>query len=376
MAQHAPSNRGGCALHNYHPPTGNKNERKTVFVRTAYTLAIGAAGGGIFVFGGLPAAWLSGAMVAVGIATLSGLPVAMPQRLRDIVFVFLGISMGSGVTPETLHQVATWPLSIAALAVVVTAIILFGTLFLTQVARWDRPTAFFASVPGALSYVLALALTTRADLRRVAISQSLRLFVLVAILPSIITMLRAAPLAAGPVAQQADWQALALLIGCGVASGLLFHWLKVPAGLLTGGLTASAILHVTETVTAQLPNMILVPGFIVLGAMIGTRFAGSRWRDLATVAATSLAAFAIAMVVSVLGAALVAAAFGLPIGQTLLAFAPGGLEVMMVLAFALDLDPAYVGAHQVARFFAMALLLPLIIRLFGIRAKKDAEGQE
>jgi membrane AbrB-like protein len=107
----------------------------------------------------------------------------------------------------------------------------------------------------------------------------------------------------------------------------------------------------------------MVPGFVVLGALIGTRFAGATWRHLGQVAVPALVAFVIAMCVSVGGAALVTSVLHLPFGLTLLAFAPGGLETMTLLAFALSLDPAYVAAHQVARYVAMVLFLPVLMRL-------------
>ena len=58
--------------------------------------------------------------------------------------------------------------------------------FLVHVSGWDRETAFYAAVPGALSYVIAVAATTSADIRKVAVSQSIRIFLLVAALPAII----------------------------------------------------------------------------------------------------------------------------------------------------------------------------------------------
>jgi hypothetical protein len=45
---------------------------------------------------------------------------------------------------------------------------------------------------------------------------------------------------------------------------------------------------------------------------------------------------------------------------TLLAFAPGGLEAMTIMAFALNLDPAYVAAYQVARYIGLVLPMPAV----------------
>ena len=58
------------------------------------TILLAAGGGMTFYVLGLPAAWLSGAMVFVAVATLAGAPTVMPDRVRDALFVVIGVSMG------------------------------------------------------------------------------------------------------------------------------------------------------------------------------------------------------------------------------------------------------------------------------------------
>ncbi|RAI30609.1 AbrB family transcriptional regulator, partial [Rhodoplanes roseus] len=48
--------------------------------------------------------------------------------------------------------------------------------------------------------------------------------------------------------------------------------------------------------------------------------------------------------------------------QTFMAFAPGALEALTILAFTMNVDPAYVAAHHVVRFAALALAVPLLAR--------------
>ena len=61
------------------------------------TLVAATLGGAVFAFFDLPAAWLAGALVAVSALALFGLPVYLPDLLRRIVFVVLGISLGATV---------------------------------------------------------------------------------------------------------------------------------------------------------------------------------------------------------------------------------------------------------------------------------------
>ncbi|MBH0237475.1 AbrB family transcriptional regulator [Methylobrevis albus] len=328
-------------------------------------ILIGTAGGALFHLADLPAAWLSGAMVAVGAATLSGFRARVPSRMRDVVFALLGISMGAGVTPDVVERMGLWPISLVALCLTVAVVGAAVYLWLKHGCGWDRDSAFFASVPGALSFVMILADRSKADLARVALSQSMRVFLLVAVLPSAILWLEHEPGAAvlPPMAHSADLGGVLLQIGLGAAGGWLAVVVGVPGGGLIGAFVASALVHLTGLVDGGLPAPLQIAGFVVLGSFVGLRFAGSTWRSLGAALGPGIGAFAIGLVAAAAGALATSAVTGLPIGQTMIAFAPGGLEAMMILSFTLDLDPAYVAAHQLARFLLMMAVLPVVARI-------------
>ena len=48
-------------------------------------------------------------------------------------------------------------------------------------------------------------------------------------------------------------------------------------------------------------------------------------------------------------------------GDIAVAYLPGAIDAMMVLALALDLDPIFVGAHHLARLLGLSLALPVVI---------------
>jgi uncharacterized membrane protein AbrB (regulator of aidB expression) len=58
----------------------------------------------------------------------------------------------------------------------------------------------------------------------------------------------------------------------------------------------------------------------------------------------------------------------------LIAFAPGSVDAMMVLALALHIDPVYVGSHHLTRILLVSLTMPLIARHAAVRAKRRAGG--
>ena len=323
-------------------------------------LMIGAAGGGLCWLAGIPAPWLAGSMAAAVAAVFAGVKIGMPDWLRSMAFIFLGIQTGTSVTWDTVERAAQWPLSIAFLGLTVVAVTWAGAFFYTRYRNWDGATALFASLPGALSLVLLLASETKADMRRVTIAQCIRLFFLVAALPLVITAL--SPHIAAPEAQGSfgGLGQIIVAIVASTAAGLALERLRVPAGLILGPVVVAATLELTGLIHGAAPASVLIPANIVLGVLIASRFTGFSFAEFRQALAEGFSGFLIALGVATAGAAITSAVAGLPFALTLLAFSPGGLDAMTIMAFALGLDPAYVGAHQIARYVGMALLMPVV----------------
>ena len=153
--------------------------------RFAETLLYAGAGSAAFGLAGMPAGWLSGAIVGVSAAALAGRPMYVPPPVGRAVYVILGISLGSSVTPATAASMVTWPLSLIALAVAMTAITASVTVYLKFVHGWPTLDALFAAAPGALAQAMALAQDTGANVRAIAMVQTVRLFILAVALPLI-----------------------------------------------------------------------------------------------------------------------------------------------------------------------------------------------
>lgn len=234
---------------------------------------------------------------------------------------------------------------------------------------WARNDALLASVPGALSLVIAAAENLKADLRKVAIAQTLRVLILIEAIPLVALLIghpSGSPTMAGrPLAGPLD---LAIFLAAGIVVSLVLVRLRLPGAWVIGGLLAAAALLLTGVVEAQLPLFIAVPATIALAALTGSRFRPEDLVHLPRIAVAALGAFAIAVVTSAAGAAVVTLLFGVNIIQTLLAFAPGALEALTVLAFQMNIDPAYVAAHHVVRFLALVIAVPILARWLARKA--------
>lgn len=336
-----------------------------VFLRTALTLSIAVTGGLLFRAIGFPAPWLTGPTLVVASAAVLGAPLLLPRPIVLAAPVLLGATMSSTVSPDTLSHLAEWPLSLIGLGASLALVMWACSLYLQRIHGFDPATARFAAVPGSLPLVLALSMESKADVRQVAIAQTFRLASLVVLLPISFTLLGIVPEggAAGVLLGRAvSVPDLAILLAAGLGAGLLFARLKVPAGYLFGAMCAGVLLYGSGAVKTGMPSWILIPGSLIIATVVGMSFAGVDVALLRRTLAASLGSLAVAVLMTTAIAAPVAALTGLPIAQIWLAFAPGGVETMTIMAFLLGVDPAFVGSHHIARFLALGITIPLWVR--------------
>ena len=339
--------------------------RQTV-LHLGETLVVGTIGGAILTFAGMPAGWLSGAMIAVAIAALAGRPMGVPAPLARVVFVLIGISLGGAVTPETLKGISTWPLSVVLLCVGMICGMFGSALYLKKVHGWDMLSGLFGSAPGALSQVMAYATQYHSDLRGIAIVQTIRVVILTALVPPALALFGLIPAAAPRSATGADSVLeIAILVVISAASAVLAHFVRFPGGLMFGAMLASAVLHGSGLVHAVMPWWIVSAVMVCLGSVTGSRFANTELRLLFKHFGAALGSFSVSVLIVAVFAAAAAWIVNINLSDIVVSYAPGALDVMMILALALHLDPIFVGAHHVARFMLISLLLPLFVRVYG-----------
>jgi membrane AbrB-like protein len=338
---------------------------------TIKTLLLGAIGGALLNRAGMPAGWLCGSMIGIALAALFGQRTYMPNLLRDATFVVLGTSMGSSLTPETLQDVRLWPMSIVILMVSVLASMLIGGWFLRRFYGWDKATARLSSIPGALSAVLAVASSTTANLPVVALSQTLRQLVLVSMVPVVLMFGHYGGVPR--ISLVADWSDAAVMLACGVFGSALLTVLRVPGAKLVGAMLASCVLHAMGWVSGRLDPTLMVVAFVFTGAVIGSRFSGTKIELLLATIRPAMGSICAAIGISMAFAFICQRLLGLPFAEIWLAYAPGGVEAMTIMAFALNLDPSYVSTHHVLRLLALMLLSPIWTYGLGLPKQTQAE---
>src|SRR5215471_15229794 len=348
-------------------------------IRAAESLLIGAAGGLLFDAARFPAGWLAGSMVFTAVAALAGRRIYMPSPLARACSIALGITMGGVVTPETLRGMVNWPLSIAMVMVSVAAATLATVTYLTRVHGWNTLTAVFASTPGGLAQVMALAAEEGrdCDIRGVAIVQTLRVVILTVVVPATLSLTGLAVTVRLPTSLTAVAEApiaFALLVGAASAAAIGLLRLGFPGGLIFGPMVVSAVVHGGSFIDVTMPFWLTAVAMVGLGTLAGGRFSGMPFRLLLRYLGAALGAFAVSLIVTAAIGVAVTLVVQLPVSDLIVAYAPGAVDAMMILALALHLDPVFVGAHHLTRVFVVSLGLPFLAHYFSTSGTKRTKS--
>lgn len=337
------------------------------------TLALGTAGGMLFLWANLPGGLISGAMIAVGVAAIAGRPLFMPPILTQTVLVLLGISLGSLVSRQLLQHMGAYPLTIGLLALATFCSTFGSSIYLQRIHGWDQTSALLAGSPGALSQITMPALEKGADVSAIAVVQTMRVIILTAALPLLLALTGIAP-SSPPTAAVAIASPLELtvLIAASVAVALLLRLMKFPASWMFGAMIGSSVLHGSGLIEGGLPPWMRAVALVGIGALIGSRFARMKAKTLLSHVNAALGSFAIAIIISAMFVAVIALTTQVRFADIVVAFAPGAMDAMLALALTLHIDPIFVGAHHLSRFVFVTITTPGIVHLFG-RPQEDVD---
>ena len=275
---------------------------------------------------GVPAGWLSGAMFST--AALSALRIAVPlsDSVRRVALTCSGFAIGSAVTPAMLKSLAAYPASLALMAMSVVAVTYICARMLLRLPGWSASTAMLASVPGALSYVFAVAAQTeKADMPRIAVIQVMRIFFLMGLVPLVVREIGSPTIVilSGPI----DPPAIILIVfALGALAGLALEKLRVAGGMMFGAMLVSAVAHGSGWAPGRLPLVVSEVAQVLVGTWVGARFVGFDWHLLWRSLKASLSSFIAAILIAGMFSAFTAFVLGFDFETVLIAFAPGGLE--------------------------------------------------
>lgn len=325
------------------------------------TPLVGLAGGYLASLIGWPLPWIIGSLLAVIAVRCSGWLVTELPGGRQTGQWLVASGIGLHFTGEVMGQLLGHFPVILAGAFATLLLSLIGIALLRH-AGVDRATAFFASMPGGASEMVNLALRHDAQPARVAAAHSLRLLLVVLLIPALFTW--SLPPVAPPPPAAVNWPWLVALLPAGALLALLWKRLRQPNPWMLGPLTVCAAASVAFDLHLGLPPGAGQVGQWLIGCALGCHFDRAFFRS----APGFLARILLFTLLAMLAAALLATGLSWLASEDATSLAlgmmPGGITELCLTADALHLSVALVTALQVLRLFLVMFLAEPLFRLW------------
>jgi membrane AbrB-like protein len=139
--------------------------------------------------------------------------------------------------------------------------------------------------------------------------------------------------------------------------------IRLPGAQISGPLLLSAIVHATQLTAASPPAWLIIVAQIVVGSGLGARFAGVSVRAAGRLMIAAILATVLMFTVTVVTALALSQVVDIPFAALILAYAPGGVTEMSLIALSLNIGVAFITTHHIARIALSIGMMPAIWRL-------------
>ncbi|BBX18117.1 hypothetical protein CRI77_22830 [Mycolicibacterium duvalii] len=326
-----------------------------------------AASVGLALLGVPSAALFAALVVGIGFALTSPTPARVARPLGLAAQGVLGVYIGTMVQPDALSALGDdWPM-VAAVAVATLGLSVIAGVLLGLHRDVNALTGALALVAGGASGLVAIARELGGDDRVVAVVQYLRVALITASMPVVVTLIyradTAQPAATGPDRHAPWYLSLALLAGLVLIGGYLARRIRLPGAGLLGPLALTVALELSGySFGLAVPTILVQAGYALIGWQAGLAFTRESLRAVGRLLPLAVALIlALGVVTAGLGVVL-SQVTGVTLLDGYLATSPGGVYAVLATAADTGANVTFIIAAQVVRILLMLFCAPLTAR--------------
>ena len=320
------------------------------------------AGAIVWLIFDLPLAWLLGpAMVGLILAVRSR-PIGTDYFFGDCGRGLLGVAIGASITHEHIDWMLDHPDLGIGLFIYVALGGGIGFLWLYRFCKWDQPSAWFAAFPGGMSEMIASAEAFGANIPKVALSHSLRIFCLVC--GASLASYFFAGITTGSLSfGEAYWRIQPVIFLTMVVSVWGGKYLRIPAHSFMAPMFASLMMNLMFDIQLRLTDLILISGQYFLGWSIASRFKGVSKNEVVMILKQVFVLLLLFLPIWGMMAVLLDQLTEIDLVSIILGLAPGGQAEIALIAMALNANLAVVMILHVLRSLMITMIGPIAFAL-------------
>ena len=335
------------------------------------TFSIALSTGWLFLQFNLPAPFLMGSLFGVWVigANLPRLQahLGVARWFHIPVVLGLGVLIGSHFTADIIHHAWQWSDTLLAMIIVTMIVTIAGFLFLTKWRGYDKLTAFLCSVPGGQAEVLVMAREQVEKDYVVALFHLIRVAFVFFSTPLLLAFIQGTQavvssnqqLAAMPGIADLSTLELSYFIGLGIIGYIIAKIVRLPMAHLLGPFILSTIAHATGLI--QIPRIFefVMLAQLAIGGAVGARLSQVRFAELLVYLKDAILNTMMILTLYFLAALVMVQITELDLLSLWLAFVPGGLYEVTLLALIFGFDIAFVAFHHTARIILIFITMPI-----------------
>ncbi|MBI3224739.1 MAG: AbrB family transcriptional regulator [Mycolicibacterium cosmeticum] len=319
---------------------------------------------------GVPSAALFAALIVGIVLALSSLaPAGVPRRAGVAAQGVLGVYIGTMVSENAVGALGPHWLPVLGVAVATLLLSVLAGALLGLHRDLTPLTGSLALVAGGASGLVAIARELGGDDRVVSVVQYLRVALVTASMPVVVTLVYHADKShtgAGLVGESnsAPWYlSLVILVALVLVGATVGKLARLPGAGLLGPLALTVALQLTGlSFGLTVPAVLVQVGYLVIGWQAGLAFTRDSLRAVARILPWALALI-VALGVATAGLGVVLANFaGLTPLEGYLATSPGGVYAVLATAVETGSNVTFIIAAQVVRILLMLFAAPLLAR--------------
>ena len=320
------------------------------------------AGAIVWLIFDLPLAWLLGPATVGLILAVRSRPIGTDYFFGDCGRGLLGVAIGASITHEHIDWMLDHPDLGIGLFIYVALGGGIGFLWLYGFCKWDRPSAWFAAFPGGMSEMIASAEAFGANIPKVALSHSLRIFCLVC--GASLASYFFAGITTGSLSfGEAYWRTQPLIFLTMVVSVWGGKYLRIPAHSFMAPMFESLMMNLMFDSQLRLTDLILIFGQYFLGWSIASRFKGVSKNEVVMILKQVFVLLLLFLPIWGMMAVLLDQLTDIDLVSVILGLAPGGQAEIALIAMALNANLAVVMILHVLRSLMITMIGPIAFAL-------------
>lgn len=341
---------------------------------TIITFSVALSVGWLFLQIDMPAPYLMGALFGVWV---SGASIPSLQQYLGVarwfhvpVVVGLGVLIGATFRHSTLSQASAWWVTIVAMILVTAFVTLLGYLFLRKYRGYEPHLAFLCCIPGGQVEAILIAREMVNKDYVVALFHLVRVVIIFISTPFLLALIEGhdavtrsnISLQVMPGILDLEIYQIGVFVGLASIGYVLARLCHIPMPHMLGPIGLSSLAHMAGWV--ELPRIyeFVILAQLVIGGAIGARLAKVPFRELFSYLKDATVNIAIILGGYVTAALVIAYASDASFLSIWLAFVPGGLYEVTLLALVFGFDVAFVAFHHTVRTMMIFMSLPIVAK--------------